>query len=296
MLSLLIIAASRYNKGNSKVLLEEANKAFDKVLFVPINKLTIVHKNGSSKLLYKGMNLLDFDACYPRFGSTDYFLGEAVLKVLESAKIYMPVSLKGYQISNHKYYTIKKISEHGIPCVLTSLSASPQSLESIADEIGFPLVLKLISGFGGRGVMLVSNKKDLQSILDTVHLFEEYITAQKFLPTGNTDIRCYVFGDEVLSVRRIGAPNDWRANVSRGGRAEIIKGNKKMEECAVKVSKVLGFDICAVDFMETDLTNEGFAVIEVNFQPGPFRKFLGNTVPKKMMEFIREKVEKKKQK
>jgi len=31
----------------------------------------------------------------------------------------------------------------------------------------------------------------------------------------------------------------------------------------------------------------------VNYQPGPFRKFLGNVVPKKMMEFIRKKVEKK---
>ncbi|MCX8190130.1 MAG: RimK family alpha-L-glutamate ligase [Candidatus Diapherotrites archaeon] len=294
MPSIVIIAAKNYNKGNNKLLLEEAKKAFDKVLFVPINKLTIVHKNGTSKLLYKGINLLDFDACYPRFGSTDYFMGEAVLKVIESSKIYSPVSLKGYQISNHKFYTIQEIAESGLPCVLTSLSASPQSMESIVEEMTFPLVLKLISGFGGRGVMLISNKNELQSILDTVHLFEEYITAQRFLPTGSTDIRCYVFGDDVLSVRRTGAPNDWRANISRGGKAEIIDGNPKMEECAIKVAKLLGFDICAVDFIETDLTKEGFAVIEVNFQPGPFRKFLGNVVPKKMMEFIRAKIEKKK--
>lgn len=292
MASIAIIAATRYHKANNRLLLKEAEKLFDKVLFVPINKLRIVHESGSSKILYKDTNILDFDACYPRFGSSDFFMGEAVLRILDSAKIYTPVSLRGYQISNHKYYTIKRLAENKIPCLLTSLSASPQATESIVKAFGFPVVLKLISGFAGKGVMLVRDKKQLLSILDTVHLFEDYIAAQRFVPGRNTDIRCYVFGDEVLSVRRTGKPGDWRANISRGGKAEIIEGNEKMEKCAVKAARVLGFDICAIDFIETNLTKQGFAVIEANFQPGPFRKFLGNIVPKKMMEFILSKVSK----
>jgi ribosomal protein S6--L-glutamate ligase len=290
MASIAIIASTHYNRGNNKILIEEAEKAFEKVLFVPINKLTVIEENGVSKIMYKNTNLLEFDACYPRFGSRDYFMGEAVLRVIDSAPIYSPVSLKGYQISNHKYYTIKKLAESKIPCVLTSLSASPQVVENIVEEFGFPLVLKLISGFAGKGVMLIRDSSELRSILDTVHLFEEYISAQRFIPNANTDIRCYVFGSKVLSVKRTGAKGDWRANISRGGKAEIIEGNKKMERYAVKAAKALGFDICAVDFVETDLTRQGFAVIEVNFQPGPFRKFLGNTVPKMMMEFIKKKV------
>ena len=290
MASIAIIASTHYNRGNNKILIEEAEKAFEKVLFVPINKLTVIEENGVSKIMYKNTNLLEFDACYPRFGSRDYFMGEAVLRVIDSAPIYSPVSLKGYQISNHKYYTVKKLAESKIPCVLTSLSASPQAVENIVEEFGFPLVLKLISGFAGKGVMLIRDSSELRSILDTVHLFEEYISAQRFIPNANTDIRCYVFGSKVLSVKRTGAPSDWRANISRGGKAEIIEGNKKMERYAVKAAKALGFDICAVDFVETELTRQGFAVIEVNFQPGPFRKFLGNTVPKMMMEFIKKKV------
>lgn len=292
MASISIIASTRYNKGNNKILIKEAEKAFEKVLFVPINKLRIVEENGTSKILYKETNLLEFDACYPRFGSSDFFMGEAVLRILDSAKIYTPVSLKGYQLANHKYFTIKKLAENKVPCLLTSLSASPQAMENIVKEFGFPVVLKLISGFAGKGVMLVRDKKQLLSILDTVHLFEDYVSAQRFVPGKNSDIRCYVFGNKVLSVKRTGKPGDWRANISRGGRAEIIKGNKKMERYAIKASRVLGFDICAVDFIETNLTKQGFAVVEANFQPGPFRKFLGNIVPKMMMEFLREKVSK----
>lgn len=291
MASIAIIAATHYNKGNNKLLIKEAKRVFDKALFVPINKLRIVEENGTTKILYKETNLLEFDACYPRFGSSDFFMGEAILRILDNASIYTPVSLKGYQLANHKYFTIKKLAENKVPCLLTSLSASPQAMENIVKEFGFPVVLKLISGFAGKGVMLVRDKKQLLSILDTVHLFEDYISAQRFVPGKNSDIRCYVFGDEVLSVKRTGKPGDWRANISRGGKAEIIEGNKKMEKYAVKAARVLGFDICAVDFIETNLTKQGFAVIEANFQPGPFRKFLGNTVPKKMMEFIKKKVE-----
>jgi len=292
MASLTIIASTHYNRKNNQILIKEAEKAFDKVLFVPRNKLTIVEENGTSKIMYKNTNLLEFDACYPRFGSNDYFMGEAVLRVIDTAPVYSPVSLKGYQIANHKYYTVKKLAESRIPCVLTSLSASPQVMENMVEEFGFPLVLKLISGFAGKGVMLIRDSSELKSILDTVHLFEEYLSAQRFVPNANSDIRCYVFGNKVLSVRRTGAKDDWRANISRGGKAEIIEGNKKMERYAVKAAKALGMDICAVDFVETELTRQGFAVIEVNFQPGPFKKFLGSTVPKLMMEFIKKKISK----
>jgi len=291
--SLVIIASTNYNKKNNRVLLDEAEKAFERVLFVPINKIIIVEENGSTKLIFKEKNLLDFDVVYPRFGSNDYFMGEAVLMAIEKSSAYCPVSLKGYQLSNHKYYSIKKLAENKIPTVLTSLSVSPDVVEKISKEFSFPLVLKLISGFAGKGVMRVENQSQLKSILDTVHLFEDSITTQKYIEGRASDIRCYVFGDKVLTVGRKGAGDDWRANISRGGSAKIIKPLKGMEEAAIQSARILGFDICAIDFMESKAEKEGFVVIEANFQPGPFRKFLGSRVPKEMMEFIRKKVEKK---
>ncbi len=290
--SLVVVASTNYNKKNSQLLIEEGKKAFEKFLFVPINRIKIAEERGESKLYYKGIDLLEFDACYPRFGSNDFFMGEAVLRILDGSKIYCPVSLKSYQLSNHKYYSIKKLAEAGLPVVLTSLSVSPGVVEKISKEFSFPLVLKLISGFAGKGVMRVENDSQLKSILDTVHLFEESITTQKYVESDSSDIRCYVFGDEVLAVKRQGAKGDWRANISRGGSAEIIQGSKALKEAAKKAAEVLGFGICAIDFIETSVVKEGFTIIEANFQPGPFRKFLGNRVPKEMMEFVRSKVEK----
>ena len=289
MASIAIIAASRYHKENNKLLIQEAEKVFDKVLFVPVNRIAIVEDKNESKIMFKSTNLLEFDACYARFGASDFLIGEAVLRILDKASCYCPVSLKGYQISNHKYYTIKKLGEAKIPCLATALTVSPEIASTLAEKLSYPVVVKLIKGFAGKGVMLIREQAELKAILDTVHLFEDNIALQEYARCDNTDIRCYVFGDEVISVKRIGAEGDWRANISRGGKAELTEGSPKMEKYAVKAAKLLGFDICAVDFVETELTKQGFAVVEVNFQPGPFRKYLGNLIPKKMMEFIYEK-------
>ncbi len=292
--SLVVIASSHYNKKNNKVLIEEAEKVFEKFLFAPINKISIVEEKGKPKLLFRGQNLLEFDACYPRFGSRDHFMGEAVLSILDRSPVYTPVSLRGFQLSNHKYYSIKKLAEEKLPTVLTALSISPLVVEKISREFSFPLVLKLISGFAGKGVMRVENGAQLKSILDTVHLFEEYIATQKYVEGHSSDVRCYVFGEKVLTVKRVGAKGDWRANISRGGTAKIIRGPKAMQEAAVRAAKTLGFEICAVDFIQTKAVKEGFVIIEANFQPGPFRKFLGNRVPMEMMQYIRSRLEKKK--
>ena len=45
---------------------------------------------------------------------------------------------------------------------------------SVKSNIGYPVVMKLISGFAGKGVVLIHDKKQLESILDAVHLFEEF--------------------------------------------------------------------------------------------------------------------------
>ncbi len=289
---LLIIGSRRYKKKTVKSLIAEGEKLFDSVLFVPVHKIRIVEEKGENKLFYKDIDLLKFDACYPRTGAKDFFLAEAVLKIIDDSEMYSPVTLESYQYSNHKYYTVKKLAEAGIPTLDASLSVSAEASSSVIKKFGFPVVLKLISGFAGKGVMLVKDKKQLASILDTLHLFEEYVSAQKYAAAGNTDIRCYVLGEEVIAAKRTGAKGDWRANMSRGGSVKPIKATPRMKKLAVEAARALKFDICAVDMIETRKANgkKRVAVIEVNFQPGPFQKFLGNKITKAMVEFIHEKV------
>ncbi len=288
---LLIIGSKKYKKSTVKMLLEEGRKKFDSVVFAPVHKIRIIEEKGESKLYYKEKNLKNFDIVYPRLSSLDFFMAEPILQILSKSKAYCPVSLKGFQVSNNKYLTIKSLTGKNVPITLTSLSISPKVVKQTVESFGFPVVLKLISGFAGKGVMLVNREQELQAILDTVHLFEHVVSAQKFIESKGTDLRCYVTGNKVITVERKSAGDDFRANISRGGSAKQIKTSPELEKIALTVSKSLNMDICAVDFIKTSETKEGFIVIEINFVPGPFRKFLGNKIVKDWINFLHSKIE-----
>jgi len=153
--------------------------------------------------------------------------------------------------------------------------------------------MKLISGFAGKGVVLVSTKEQMESILETVHLFEEFISTQKFVKGKGFDVRCYVIGSYIIAVKRTTKKGDWRANISRGGTAKLINPAPEMIDSAKKAAKLLGLDLCSVDFMKH---KKEWVVIEVNFMPGPFTKYLGSMIAQQWMRFILNKVKAKQKK
>ncbi len=290
--SIAIIGSKRYKKSTIKALKEEGLKKFKEVVFAPIDRITISNNRGKTEIMYRKQNLLEFNAIYPRLSSKDFSMAQVLLKALdEQNRTYCPVSLFGYNVSNHKYYTIKELANEGIPIVVSTLFISPETAAETIKELGFPAVLKLLSGFAGKGVILVRDEKQMRSILDTVQMFDEFISAQKFVEGKNSDIRCYVFGEKVISVRRTGKQGEWRANISRGGTAREIALKNEMKKIALESAKILKLEICAVDLIET---KQELAVIEVNFMPGPFKKFLGNRITKEMIKFIYKKVEERK--
>jgi ribosomal protein S6--L-glutamate ligase len=288
--SLLIIGSKTYKESTVNSLIEEAKKKFSTVLFVTIDKIQIQTGEGKIGLFYKGKNLLSFDAIYPRVSSRDFLLAEPVLKAIESSDAYCPVNLNSYQITNHKFFTSQKLSKNGIAGVTSTLFLSPKHADSAVDETGYPVVMKLISGFAGKGVVLINSKEQMESILETVHLFEEFISTQKFIKGQNHDVRCYVIGDYIIAVRRNCKKGDWRANISRGGQAQLINPTPEMIDIAKKSAKLLKMDFCSVDLMEN---KKKWVVIEVNFMPGPFKKFLGTMVIQQWIHYLAKKVEEK---
>ena len=294
-ISLLIIGSKRVKKSTANALIEEARKVFSNVTFVTIDKIQIQTSDQGAGLFYKGKNLLDFDAIYPRFSSNDFLMGEAVLKAIEKSNAYNPFNLRSYQITNHKYYTAQELSNEGVPGILSTLFISPKHSRLAVKETGYPFVMKLISGFAGKGVVLVKDAGQMDSILDAVHLFEEFICTQQFAKSKKpgTDIRCYVIGNYVLTVKRTAAKGDWRSNVSRGGSANLVNASQDIIDAAKNSAKILGMDICAIDMMDK---NGKWVVIEANFMPGPFMKYLGNMVVQEWVKFIHKKeIRKKKQ-
>jgi ribosomal protein S6--L-glutamate ligase len=282
----LYIGGSNERQEVKQMILEEAHKFFDTVLFAPLKKIRIECVNGKNKLTFKGTDLTSFDACYARLFSKDLMFGEIVLDILNQSDVFVPLTPEGFQVTNHKYFTVKVLSRENIPVPLSSLAIKPQTAIDMSHKIGYPIIIKLLSGFGGRGVMIANSESEFRPVLDTLKVFKEFISTQEFIKSDNYDIRCLVFGEEVYGIKRISREGEWRTNVSRGGKAELIELSSAMKEDALKVSAILGLGVCAVDFIEA---NGKYKLIEVNFAPGLMPDFFGSKFANILMRYLYKK-------
>ncbi|HZX19695.1 MAG TPA: RimK family alpha-L-glutamate ligase [archaeon] len=276
------------------IIIEEAQKKFDSVLFVPLNKIRIACREGKTSIYYKHTDLSQYDAVWVRVFGEDFVLGELVLDILENSNAYVQSNAEAFQICSHKYYTVKVASAIGIPVPDSSLCVTPEVASKMIKTTGFPAVIKLLSGFGGKGVMLVNSEEEFTPILETLRVFDEFISTQDYIPADAMDYRALVTGNKVMGIKRKGAKGEWRANVATGGTAELIELDDNIKEMAVRAAELIGAEICSVDFLKT---KDKYYLVEINFTPGMIKKFFGNKIAKLIIAFLYEKaVERKKQK
>lgn len=271
---------------------EEAEKIFDEVVSAPLNDIQIFCSEGKISVMYQGRDLTEFDAIYVRVFEDDFLFAEIILDILEKKNIYLPAKLKAYQITNHKFYSVQYASRVGLDCPDSALMVTPEQAMRINNSFGFPIILKLLRGFGGKGVMKISSEDELKPVLDTLHIFDDFLSSQKFVPNSGEDLRALVIGDNVIGIKRKGAENEWRANVSQGGSAKIVEPSKKIKELSLKVAKKMGMEICAIDFIET--SNGEPVFIEANFTPGTMNHIFGNKLNKEMLLLLKRNAENKK--
>src|SRR6185369_2809096 len=69
--------------------------------------------------------------------------------------------------ATNKYMRIRRLTECGIPCARFEVASCPAELNSKAEKIGFPLVLKPVDNAGSRGVRVVENAVDLLLAYET---------------------------------------------------------------------------------------------------------------------------------
>ncbi|MFH1588264.1 MAG: RimK family alpha-L-glutamate ligase [Candidatus Diapherotrites archaeon] len=291
-MKLLILNGTKAKETTTIHFIEEAKKKFSSVLSISLEKIRVECVEGETKLMYKNTDLTTFDVCLPRFFAEDFVFANIVLDLLaEQNRIFVPSNAESFHISNHKYYTIKLLASSGINVPTSSLSVSAEPTLKMAKEVGYPCVVKLLSGFGGKGVMLAKDEKELKPLLDTLNLFKEFISTQEFFENQISDLRCLVIGDKVIGIERTAAEGEWRSNVSKGGEAKVIDLSDEAKEIAVDAATVLGLKICAVDLMKTP---KGYVVVEVNFTPGTMVKFFEKKLAKKFIDYLYKEAEKRK--
>jgi len=270
-------------------LLEEAKKAGTKAKLIPLIDVKLVIKN-KLDALYEKKSLSDFDYALPRIDSKRASVGYPIIRFLDELGMMKPYSAESVIIAHNKFITLERLVANGIEVPDTYMTGSKRSALEILDRYKMPVMLKLLSGFGGQGVMLMESKEAAKSVIETMNTLKQEILIEKFLPNPGEDMRGIVAGDEIIAgFKRIAAEGESRANIKAGGRGVAFNLGSEMEEICFKSAKAIGAKICAVDMIET---KGKINVLEVNINPGieGIEKATNINVAQKMIEFVKSEV------
>ncbi len=280
-----------YGKESTEhnLFIEAAQHYFDHVMAVPVDGIKIVYDDGL-KPMYKNTDLSTFDAAFIRFFDDDMLFGEYLPEILIRNGVYTQLDSDSLTLANNKFYSVKVLSEGGLNIPRSAYLLSTEETERAAEEYGYPVVIKLISGYGGKGVMRSSNRSDLSPLIDTMSLFEQDICLQQYVENPGEDVRVIVVGDDTFCYKRVADDEEWRSNISTGGNRVPYDASEETREAALKAARLLGFDICGVDIIESD---DGPYIVEANMSPGiskELQDMIDVNVPDVMMQYMHEKV------
>jgi [lysine-biosynthesis-protein LysW]--L-2-aminoadipate ligase len=167
-----------------------------------------------------------------------------------------------------KLYTTLRLSRNNIPVPRTAVSFSREGCLSIAEELGYPLVVKPIYGSWGR---MVSRALDRDSLLEIIE-FREYMQSphfkvhyiQEYVDKPSRDIRAFYFWGEIpAAIYRVSS--SWRTNTALGGVAVEAKLDNELIEIVKKSGDIMGGGVLGIDILES--RDGRYLVSEVNAIP-----------------------------
>src|SRR6476620_7264219 len=199
--------------------------------------------------------------------SVSHFRGLYLTACLESLGFFVINKFKVSETCGNKMMTSLSLVKHKVPTPITHFAFSAESAMEVINNTGFPLVMKPIIGSWGRGVfplrdeevanMVIEMREENDSPLARIYYIQEMIKRPP------RDIRCIVIGDKIVAaIYRYSAKNEWRTNVSRGGKVEVASITKELEDISLKAAKAMGGGILGIDIMEDE--NRGLMVHEIN--------------------------------
>lgn len=286
-MDLCILYGSTSTQHN--LFIEAAERYFDSVMAVPADGCRLEFTEDGADIVYKNTSLSEFDAVFVRLFGEDILFAEQVPEVLAENGVYTQLDPDSLTIATNKFYTMKVMADGGLDVPRSAYVLSTDETEECAQEFGYPVILKLISGYGGEGVMRASNASDLGPFVDALTLFEQDICLQEYIENPGEDVRVLVVGDETYAYKRVaGDDEEWRSNIAQGAEREAYDAPEATREAAVTAARFAGFDICGVDIIESD---DGPAVIEINMSPGvpeETQDIVGADLPDLMMRYMHE--------
>jgi glutathione synthase/RimK-type ligase-like ATP-grasp enzyme len=173
----------------------------------------------------------------------------------------------------NKVFLQELLAANGVPVPPSVIISRREDLVRAADELGFPMVVKIPDSSFSLGVRKVDGVDELKVLVKAWLVDSDLILAQRFMPT-SFDWRVGVLGGRALFVSQYKmARAHWQiVNHKPDGRSveggfrtpRLIEAPPEVIDIGLKAATLIGYGLYGVDLKETP---DGVVVIEVNDNP-----------------------------
>lgn len=214
---------------------------------------------------------VDFSAI-PDFASYDVVLNRCVSQTrgLELTRIFEAFGVKTINHSRvietcgDKLATDAVLARDKVPSPRSGIAFTTEMALKLAEDFGYPVVMKPVTGSWGRMVSRLNDRDALEAIIEHKEVLggpqHKVFYLQEFVNKPGRDIRAFVVGDEVIAAIYRHSEH-WITNTARGGSATNCPLYDELIDITARAAKAVGGGIVAVDLLES---SRGLLVVEVN--------------------------------
>ena len=194
----------------------------------------------------------------------------ALLQQLETQGVLCVNRAETLKRTSDKLLTLQLLAAQGIPVPKTILIRPSTSAGFLREQLGLPMVIKIIDGSKGHGVSLVHSEKELETLLEMLEAAKATapILAQEFIADSRgRDLRVLVIDGQpqVCMLRQNRSAGGFKSNISAGGSATAFPMSDAIRELSSRVISIIGLNIGGIDLL---FKGDGFVVGEANSVPG----------------------------
>lgn len=230
------------------------------------------------------------DVLLARTGSGTGHFNLSVLRQFERLNVPTIPNSDSIIASKDKMYANQILAQAGLPIPKTMLTRFPCNTDLVQKQVGFPCVIKVVTGSHGAGVYLCEDAKrfdDLQELISSLDYKNSMIVQEYIEFSEGRDLRVIVVGGRVVgAMQRTSVDGSFKANISRGGVGSQFEMNEELEMLSIQVAKTLDLDIAGVDLL---FHNDGYKICEANSAPGfkGFEAAVGVNIPSKIFSYAK---------
>ena len=271
--------------------IEEADKSgFDFTVVYADEIDLLVSRDDRKSIRYQNDIVPLPEVVLARTGSATGHFNLSVLRQFERLNVSTLPNSDAIIASKDKMYANQILAQAGLPIPKTMLTRFPSDSELVEKQVGFPCVVKVVTGSHGAGVYLCENKKQFEDLAELISAldFKNSMIVQEYVQhSEGRDLRVIVVGGRVVgAMLRQSTDGSFKANISRGGQGLPYELTDEIEMISIQVAKVLNLDIAGVDLL---FHQDGYRICEANSSPGfrGFEQALGVNIPRKIFEYAK---------